>query len=257
MKTLIFDIETGARPDTELADIMPEFAAPKNYKDGDKISSYIAAERAAWLEKAALSAVTGRIVAIGCRQDGCSAILGDDGEPNQIKAFWHILEDAVREKRAIVGWNINAFDLPFLARRSWRHGIEVPSGLFTGRGYPHPDLFVDLVLEWQCGDKQERISLGNIAKFLGIGEKNGDGKDFSKLWATERSLAVQYLENDLLLTAKLMERLLGISEIHAAPNSNLAGTAIAAVQGTAPAPAPAQTPAPAPTTAETAAQSYY
>jgi hypothetical protein len=33
----------------------------------------------------------------------------------------------------LVGFNINAFDLPFLFRRSWALGIAVPFGLRKGR----------------------------------------------------------------------------------------------------------------------------
>jgi DNA polymerase III epsilon subunit-like protein len=119
----------------------------------------------------------------------------------------------VRERRAIVGFNINRFDLPFLLRRSWHHGVKPPDGIFTTRGYPNPELFVDLAVEWACGDRQEFIKLDTLAKFLGVGAKNGEGKDSAMLWATERKLAVAYLKNDLELAARIMERLLGISEI--------------------------------------------
>ena len=213
MRVTIFDIETGPRPESELVEVLPEFSAPANYKDPSKIAESIAAQRAAWMEKAALSAVTGRIVAIGTRVDGVNRILADESEADQLRAFWSIAEDCVRERRALVGFNINRFDLPFLIRRSWHHGVSPPDGLFSSRGYANPEFFVDLAAEWQCGDRQEFIKLDTLAKFLGVGAKNGDGKDFATLWATERKLAMAYLENDLALTARVMERLLGISEV--------------------------------------------
>ena len=44
---------------------------------------------------------------------------------------------------------------------------------------------------------------GQPAKHLGVGEKSGDGKDFARLWATDRAAAEGYLRNDLELTARV------------------------------------------------------
>lgn len=211
MKTIVFDIETGPRPDTEISNLIPAFEAPKNYKDPDKIAAYISEERAAWLEKAALSAITGQILAIGFREGGQNNIISGD-EKVMLQAFWQSAEDAARQGKRLVGFNIDRFDLPFLVRRSWFHCVPVPAGIITSRGYSNPEVFVDLMKEWQAGDRQEFISLDRLASFLGLGAKNGDGKEFAKLWATERSLAIAYLENDLTLTEKIMVRLLGISD---------------------------------------------
>lgn len=48
-------------------------------------------------------------------------------------------------------------------------------------------------------------SLDVIAKHLGVGAKNGDGKAFAELWASDRAQAVAYLRNDVQLTAKVAE----------------------------------------------------
>jgi hypothetical protein len=198
---------------------MPEFSAPSNYKDETKITESIAAQRATWMEKAALSAVSGKVLVIGLRREGITWMLDSEHEGENLKLFWGIIEECVRERRIIVGFNIERFDFPFLVRRSWLHGVPVPDGIFCPpRGYLNSSIFIDLMTEWGCGDRQDRISLGTLAKFLGLGEKNGDGNDFHILWATERKLAVAYLENDLALCARIMERLLGVSEI-SAPSS--------------------------------------
>lgn len=60
---------------------------------------------------------------------------------------------------------------------------------------------------WQLGQTQDRISLDTAAKYFGIGQKLGDGKDFSAWWESDRAKAMEYLENDLLLTVKLAEKL--------------------------------------------------
>ena len=50
-----------------------------------------------------------------------------------------------------------------------------------------------------------RGSLDAIAKHLGVGAKNGNGADFAKLWQKDRAKAVEYLRNDVQLTAKVAE----------------------------------------------------
>ena len=48
-------------------------------------------------------------------------------------------------------------------------------------------------------------SLDSIAKHLGVGAKNGDGKAFAELWQTNRQQAEAYLRNDIELTAKIAD----------------------------------------------------
>src|SRR5688572_8585619 len=62
---ITFDIETAPLPDEQIAPFVPEFSAPSNYKDPEKIKAYIEGEKVKWLEQAALSPLTGRVVAIG------------------------------------------------------------------------------------------------------------------------------------------------------------------------------------------------
>lgn len=206
INTAVFDIETGPRPDEELASMMPEFEAPKNYKDAEKIKAYIDGERKDWLEKAALSPVTGRVLAIGVRTPAGNEIFADD-EKTALIAFWTRMTDLIRGGAQMVGFNIFRFDLPFLMRRSWSHGVQVPTGIVDARGYYNRAHFTDLYEVWQCGDKSASISLDALSKFLGVGAKNGEGAHFAKLWATERKLALAYLENDLLLTENVARRL--------------------------------------------------
>jgi hypothetical protein len=66
---------------------------------------------------------------------------------------------------------------------------------------------VDLRELWQLGDRQARGSLDSIAKHLGVGAKNGDGKAFAELWRSDRKQAEAYLHNDLKLTAKIAHAL--------------------------------------------------
>ncbi len=215
MKTTIYDIETGPLPEDEIIHLAPEFSAPANYKDATKIAAAIEDQKKAWIERAALSAVTGRVVAIGIRQEGKTTIIGEDNEAAMLIQWWAAVEQAARERRVMVGFNSHRFDLPFLVRRSWHHKVPVPPGVFGARGYVNSEVFMDLMNEWQCGDRQEWVKLDVLCKFLGLPGKNGNGKDFAGLWAIDREKALAYLENDLEQTARVMERLLGISELSA------------------------------------------
>ena len=66
---------------------------------------------------------------------------------------------------------------------------------------------VDLREAWQLGDRMAKGSLDSIAKHLGVGQKNGDGKAFAELWRSNRKQAEAYLRNDLELTAKVAHAL--------------------------------------------------
>lgn len=202
---VFFDIETSALPDSEIAGMVPEFSAPKNYRSEDKIAEYIRLERDTWMSRAALSAETGCVLAIGLRESGVNTIIAESEEAATLAKFWTVLEAKAADHW--IGFNIAAFDLPFLIRRSWHHGVTVPQGVMPGGRMNH-GIFTDLMQEWQCGERHERISLDRLARFCGLRGKNGSGKEFSRLWATERKLAIAYLENDLLLTEQIAARLL-------------------------------------------------
>jgi DNA polymerase elongation subunit (family B) len=209
----IYDIETGALPEAELLTVMPEFEAPTNYKDPSKVEAAIAEKRAAWMERAALSAVTGRILAIGVKPVGGDVDVISGDEAVMLRTFWALAKEAKAERRLLIGFNTTGFDLPFMVRRSWKLGVRIPLSLLNVDNRPNKGVFVDILEAWQCGDRQERVSLNTLAKYLGVGAKNGSGADFAKLWQTERSIAEAYLRNDLALTEAVADRLGLLEEI--------------------------------------------
>lgn len=192
-----FDIESAPESDEVLNALMPEFTAPANYKDPDKIKSNIAEQQAQWKERAALSAESGRILVIGI-MDGTGFNVFEGDEKQLLSDFWgwlaiHQLDNG----HQVIGFNIMDFDLPFIVRRSWKHNIQMPRIVRAGRYWN--ELIVDLMQLWACGNRQQTIGLDRLAKYLGVGAKNGDGKDFAKLLASDRKAAMAYLENDLAL----------------------------------------------------------
>lgn len=204
MNRIYFDIETAPLPESEVSHLCPEFEAPGNIKDPEKIEAAIAAKRESWLEKLALDAVTGSVCAIGIllENEPVITLVHETTEDVLIRSFW-LSFMAHSQQSQFIGFNIFKFDLPFLIRRSWKLGIEIPAGVRDGRYFG--DSLVDIMEAYQLGNRQEFISLDTVSKFLGVGEKNGNGKDFHKLTPDKQR---SYLTNDLHLTKAVGDRLL-------------------------------------------------
>ena len=226
MDTIIFDVETAPLPESELAALMPPFDPAEvrtgNLKDPDKIAAKIAEaeanHRRDFMERAALDPLTGRVLAIGllrlaplpCPLPSAERekslefkVVADEDEAAMLREFWEVCRGEMGRINRLVGFNTHLFDLPYLIRRSWKHRVQVPLGIRRGRFWA--DEMIDLRDAWQLGDRQARGSLDAIAKHLGIGGKNGNGADFAKLWQSDRAKAVEYLRNDLELTAKMAD----------------------------------------------------
>ena len=209
MDALVFDIETGPEVEAVLAAMEPEFSAPANFKDPAKIAEKIEGQRAAWRERAALCATTGRVLAIGMMLNDQLDLLVVDSEQgvsevDLLTAFWEI---AAPEGiwRHLVGFNSNRFDIPFLIRRSYKLGVAVPYGALNGR-YLN-GRFIDLMESWKLGDYQASISLDRLAKHLGVGAKNGNGAHFAVLLQEDRAAALDYLRNDIAMTVAVARKL--------------------------------------------------
>lgn len=199
----IFDIETGPLPDAQLDALTPPFSAPANYKDPEKISSWQAEAKARWKERAALSAMTGKVLAIGYQGVLNAPNVDARDESVMIRRFW----DELRFAESLVGFCCRSFDIPFLVQRSFILGIPVPVTLFEGR-YLSRDI-IDLQEVWLCFSRErEGASLDAVCRACGIGGKTGSGADFARLFATDKEAALRYLKDDIELTWKLSERLL-------------------------------------------------
>jgi DNA polymerase elongation subunit (family B) len=209
MKPLFIDIETGSLPEAELLTIAPEFLPAANLKDPEKIKVSIAEKRAAWIEKAALDALTGRVLAVTFAEgDGEAEFFCHDEEAVLLRKSLETIGRSFDLNEPIIGFNIRNFDLPFLIRRAWIKGVPVPRILLNEVQTYRSDLIVDLLQVWLAGSRDfSGQSLGNICKRCGLGEKNGDGKDFAKLLAENPEQAKAYALNDLELTRKLAHRM--------------------------------------------------
>lgn len=208
-KTIYFDIETAPLPDTELLSFMPEFEPAKNLKDPDKIKADLEQKKSDWLDKAALSAVTGKVVAVGAIGGAgfCSSCVeAECDEIDIISWLWDWMRTTSGDT-LWVGFNCFGFDLPFLIRRSWKLGLDIPLSLKRGRYWG--DWLVDAMKLWQLDEfrTETSSSLKAVAQFLGVGTKSGSGKDFDGLLKTDREKAVAYLKNDVELVKRIHEKM--------------------------------------------------
>ena len=198
----VFDIETKPQSDAQLELVKPVFRAPSNYKDQAKIDIYILDAEAEWKKRAALSALTGRVLAIGTKEGAYIQII-EGAEPDMLAKFWQEFQEA----EEMAGFCVKSFDLPFLVQRSFINQVKVPVTLFDGRYYSRD--VVDLQEVWLCyGRERDGASLDAVCRACGIGGKTGSGADFARLYETDREAALMYLRDDLNLTQKLAERLL-------------------------------------------------
>lgn len=250
MSLLICDIETGAIPDDQLRDFLPPFDPPPhpgefdegsvkygNTKDEAKRAAKLdecraahnqavaeygitrtAAETSHWeqfKEKAALSPITGCVVAIGYYNPAKEVVkISGDGEAGDeadiLAEFWQTYHACKAKNTVIAGWNFTGFDVPFIVRRSWFHGIDTPSDLFDRSGRYLSPTFLDLMQRFSVGKWNDNIKLDVAARFLGVGQKNGDGKEFAAMWLAggeDREKARKYLANDLAMTAAVARRM--------------------------------------------------
>lgn len=210
MKRICWDVETSPLPNDELEKLIEPFnpTAVKfgNIKDPVLIEQKIEKAREAhwqdFVDQAALSAVTGKVLAIGIMEDDKFSVIGETGtEADIITEFWSLCHFEMGRLNTMIGFNTAKFDLPFLVRRSWKLGVKVPRFLRRGRYWA--DEFIDLRDDWQMGDRECHGSLNFICKHLGLGEKLGNGKNFWFDWANDRPKALAYLNQDLILTAKV------------------------------------------------------
>jgi hypothetical protein len=196
-----WDIETEALPISEIQKFMPTEWPLGNLKDPVKIEQTKIEKREAWLEKAALSPLTASVLAIGIKDDAGFKILEGD-EVDILTEFWALWKD---HKRTFIGFNTHGFDFPFLVKRSWCWNIDI--------GFTLPDKLwslrnsIDLMARWSFGDREERISLANLAEFLGLPPKTGSGKDFAPLWHTNKEAAIEYLQLDVELLEMAAKRM--------------------------------------------------
>lgn len=151
--------------------------------------------------KSHLNPIDSKIVAIGLRSKNANTILMDDNEKRLLEHFWKKWNELRMGGTPIVGFNITNFDLPFIVTRSFINNIKITP--FTLK------FVVDLrekVNAYRYGPS--RGTLKDFGKALGIPEIGMDGSHIAMLWKNKEFEKIKsYLENDLLITDKMYQRM--------------------------------------------------
>lgn len=167
-------------------------------------------------EKAPLSPLVGRVLAIGVGDAvgnvSMKSVLrhhDDFGEAELLDWFWsEIFTPTVRQGRQLIGHNILDFDVPFLVRRSWILGVDVPPPVMSPNYRYAGDCWLDTRKVWECGTRGSNVpgNLDVLGRAFDLGGKTEgmSGSDFWKLFHTEspddREKAMEYLARDVYLT---------------------------------------------------------
>ncbi len=210
MKKLYFDIETEGLPADQLIKLMPEEWPTGNTKDPVKLAAAIEEKKAEWLDKAALKAITGKIVAITTAINDEAPIMRIGDEAELIQQFIDDMMVLIGEGGNAYSWNGSGFDLPFVCQRAAVHNIPAFARLMTkSRGkYYWNDSFIDAKSVWSnYSPDHTGTSLKSVALATGVGEKTGSGKDFAALLKSDPDEAKRYALADITLMRSVISRM--------------------------------------------------
>lgn len=206
---LIVDLETAPIEDAEQY-LTDPVSAPANYKDPEKIASYIADARQQQLGKCALDPDLCRMVAIGwCYSDRSEpVVMGAENARTErwlLEQFWDNAIAPLGGIRTLITFNGHRFDLPVLMRRSLYLGIRHPALNIDKYRSPHKDLMSVLTyngvlqahsLKFYCA--RFGIPVDDVLTGKDIGQLVKDGK-----WAD----VLAHCKADVLATKALATRL--------------------------------------------------
>jgi predicted PolB exonuclease-like 3'-5' exonuclease len=199
MKHIVFDIETIPQDEAKLLALAPEFTAPANLRDPEKIAAAIARKRADYIADAALNWKTAEVVLIGAGDDTQIQSFTAGTEKELVGGFLALLGDALADGVAVGGHNVKGFDLPMLVNRARVHGLKVPMTVFSfwkGRPTWHEYIFDTLEI-LSFGRSYDGNGVDDVARVFGLPAKLGHGGDFPMLWRADRAGAVAYNRRDV------------------------------------------------------------
>jgi DNA polymerase elongation subunit (family B) len=217
MSVSVLDIETLPLPDDVILANAPTWSEEEaltrkgNRTKPETISSFLEEDKASYtknlLEKAALNPETAQVAVVGIHTMSLGVAQISLENMDEPKILKNIMETIDLPRDTILGWNLLGFDLPFLIRRCWINGIDVPSTVFNPLSrYPIPDRFVDMMDKFKAGNfKASYTSLDSALRI--VGKSKPDGSQFGKLWKEDRQKALDYNREEILAAVELYRRM--------------------------------------------------
>lgn len=201
IKILGLDLETVA--DRSAISILPEIKAPGNYKDVDKISTYIAEKEKERNSELGLDPTTCQIVCI-CARDFVNQITYSfcNDEKTMLTNFWQLTINY----NAFCSFNGKSFDVPVLMFRSMINGVT--PGQIDTNPYAINNHY-DLRAIFTGRNKFQRGSLDFLCKRLGCPvEPFGSGGDIQAWYDSgDRESIVKHCQNDVILLEWLYNKM--------------------------------------------------
>lgn len=217
---LLFDIETAPNwpvlkqlfPPKEPKPFDPASVKTGNLKDEAKIAAKIEEEEFKYVKahenwqdkhwddimsskKVLLKSSLSLVGAVGMREGiGDNRILLGTEDEESEHGLLTSLALAMGEAKAIVGWNIKGFDLPYLAFRMRANNVTAPDIMKPSGRYYKPFVIdmMEVVADYQYGNNQ---SLKNVAVALGFPKcPEESGRDF---WKYDEDRQRRYLGWDI------------------------------------------------------------
>jgi len=207
MTRIFLDLETAGLSLDQLQKFMPKDDEWPlgNASKPETVARIIEEKKVEWIDQAALSAITGQIIAVAV---GVGENLPPICHVGQELELINLTLAHLETITSCYTWNGSGFDLPFLCQRAAVYGISAFGRLttmFRGRRYWNENL-IDAKQVWSMYSSDHRgTSLAKVAMALGVGEKIGNGKDFADLLKTDRERAMDYAKNDVVLLRKIVQ----------------------------------------------------
>jgi len=197
MKTIIYDIETVARPMEDLPETVQEYMTTRfeRQRKHDSIEKFMC-----------LDSDFGRIIAISwqCLEEGSVVTDICKDEKASLENFWSQMREL--KPSLFVGFNSKSFDAPFLHKRSAYLGAKPPIHITSKRYsiFPHFD-----IAEVLSGFDQYRMkSLSTYCALFGIEHDTESGENV-KEWYEEGDMEriAEHSRKDVEATALLYKRI--------------------------------------------------
>ena len=169
--------------------------------------------------RAGIYAEFGKIVCISCgfvNGNGfrVRSFYGED-EQVLLEEFATLLNRSYTSSRYLLcGHNSKEFDIPYIARRMLINGLKLPDILNVAGKKPWEVRHLDTMDLWKFGDYKHYTSLELLATVFGIPTPKDDinGSQVGEVYWKEKDVEriAKYCEKDVLTTAQLLRRYLGM-----------------------------------------------
>lgn len=148
-----------------------------------------------------LNPIDSKVIAAGIRSNGTNEVFIGEDETRVLEDFWDEWSAVKRGNKdvSVVGFNINEFDIPMLASRSFQNGVTIS-----------PFTLKELV------DLRERISafqwrpkgkLHDFVETLGISPETGGGENVAIWYRNDQMNHIKdHLIEDLEITDELYQK---------------------------------------------------